>query len=188
MTHDEKKHYIEDKFPQLQFVKHREWIQTVCEIWVKVWEKSSWENLEEVPANPTTPTSSLLNHVRSVTENCIQVAKVRESIHGDRVNMDILIVAATLHDVGKVMEYERGPDGKARFRLGELYTHGFYGAHTVLTAGLPDEIVNIILTHAALFRPYPKTIEGMLLYYCDMVDADLNRLKDGVPLLVASHK
>lgn len=188
MTHDERKRYIADRFPQLKLVTHHEWREAAYEIWAKAWEKSSWEDLEEVPANPLTPTASLINHVRSVVENSIQVAKVRESIYGDRINLDVLIIAAVLHDTSKVLEYEWREGREVPSRLGDLYQHGFYAAHMALEAGLPEEIVHIILTHTVATRACPKTLEGLLLYYCDMVDADLNRLRDGAPLLIASHK
>ena len=188
MTHDEKKRFIADQFPQLQLVSRSEWPDKACEIWVKIWERSSWETLEDIPANPLTPNARLLDHVRAVIENCVQVAKVRESVHGDRVNMDVLIVAAVLHDTSKVLEYENREGHEVPSRLGELFQHGFYGAHMALEAGLPEEIVHIILTHAVITRACPKTLEGLILYYCDMVDADSNRLRDKAPLLIASHK
>lgn len=188
MTHEERKRYIADRFPQLQQVTRREWAEATCEIWAKMWEKSSWEKLEELPANPLTPTASLLHHVRCVVENAIQVAKVRESVHGDRVNLDVLIVAGVLHDASKVLEYEIRGGREVQSRLGDLYPHGFYAAHMAEAAGLPEEIVHIILTHATSTYAYPRTAEGLILYYCDMVDADLNRLRDRSPLLIASHK
>jgi len=188
MNHEEKKRFIAARFPQLQLVTKPQWADAACEVWAEVWEKSGWEDLEEIPANPLTPTASLINHVRSVVENCVQVAKVRESIHGDRVNLDVLIVAAVLHDSSKVLEYELREGREVPSRLGELYQHGFYAAHMALTAGLPEEIVHIILTHTVATHACPRTLEGLLLYYCDMVDADLNRLRDNAPLLIASHK
>ena len=188
MTHDERKRFIADRFPMLKAVTRKDWVEAACEIWAKAWEKSSWEKLDELPANPLTPSASLLNHVRGVVENAIQVSKVRESIHGDRVDMDILIVAGVLHDASKPLEYEMRNGKEMHSRFGDLYPHGFYAAHLAEAAGLPQEIVHIILTHTTSTKTYPITVEGLILYYCDMVDADLNRLRDKAPLLIASHK
>lgn len=188
MTHEEKKRYIASKFPQLELVTRPEWAEAACEIWVKAWENSSWEDLEEVPANPLTPTVSLMNHMRFVVENCVQVARLRESIHGDRVNMDYLIVGAVLHDVSKLLEYERREGREVLSRKGELYQHGFYGAHMAIEAGLPEEIVHIILAHPPSIFARPKMTEDLILHYCDLVDADMNRFQVGAPLLVESHK
>ncbi|OGO05579.1 MAG: hypothetical protein A2Y60_04835 [Chloroflexi bacterium RBG_13_54_9] len=188
MNHEEKKRFIAERFPQLQLVTKSQWADAACEVWAKVWEMSSWEDLDTVPANPLTPSASLLNHVRAVVDNCIQVAKVREAVHGDKVDMDVLIVAGVLHDTSKVLEYEWRDGQEVVSRLGELYQHGFYAAHMTLEAGFPIEVVHIVLTHTHATRAYPKTLEGILLFYCDMVDADLNRLRDHGPLLLSTHK
>lgn len=188
MNHIEKKRFILNRFPQLQLVTKPQWVDAACEAWAKVWEMSSWENIDAVPANLLTPSASLLNHVCAAVDNCIQVAKVRESIHGDKVDMDVLIVAGVLHDASKALEYELR-DGQARVsRLGELYQHGFFAAHIALEAGFPMEVVHIILTHTDATRACPKTLEGILLFYCDTVDADLNRLRDHAPLIIPTCK
>jgi putative nucleotidyltransferase with HDIG domain len=188
MTHEERKMYIRKRFPQLELVKRREWADAACEIWADLWEQSSWKVLDEVPANPLTPTASLINHVQAVVENCIHVAKIRESLYGDNVDMDVLIMGAVLHDASKVIEFEWRDGGEVVSKLGELYQHGFYAACKALESKLPDEIVHIILTHTGATRVCPKTVEGLVLCYCDMVDSDLNRLRDGSPLLITSHK
>jgi len=182
MTREEKRRYIESKFPQLQLVTRRDWAEAACDIWVKVWEQSPWENLDEVPANPLTPSVSLMQHMQFVIDTCVQVAKARQSLRGEPLNMDVLIVAAVLHDVSKLLEYERRGGKEVLSRLGELYLHGFYGAHMALEAGLPEEIVHLISTHPPSIPFQFKMAEGLIIHYCDLIDADLNRFRIGAPL------
>ncbi len=188
MTRQEKKRFIASQFPQLELVTNREWADKAREIWVKVWEMSAWEKLEDPAANPITPSATLLQHCRAVLENCVQLAKIRQSIHGDKIDMDVLIVAAVLHDVSKLLEYEPRGGKEVVSKMGQLYQHAFYGAHLALEAGFPEEIVSIVLTHTHASHALPKTLEAVLFFYCDMADADMNRLRDGATLSIASSK
>ena len=75
MNHEDKKRFIAARFPQLQQLTKPGWADAACEVWAKAWELSTWEDLDKVPANPLTPTASLLNHCSAVVDNCIQVAR-----------------------------------------------------------------------------------------------------------------
>jgi putative nucleotidyltransferase with HDIG domain len=169
-------------------VTRRDWVDIACEIWAKTWEMSSWEEIEDIPANPLTPHAAFINHVRFVVESCVQLAKLRESIHGDRVNMDFLIIAAVLHDVSKLLEYEERDGKEVLSRTGELYPHGFHGARMAFDAGLPEEIVHIIVTHAPTSNEIPKRPEGLILGYVDLLDADMNRFQVGCHMWIQLTK
>jgi 23S rRNA maturation-related 3'-5' exoribonuclease YhaM len=102
--------------------------------------------------------------------------------------MDFLIISAVLHDVSKLLEYEQRDGKEVLSRTGELYPHGFHGARMAFEAGLPEEIVHIIATHAPTSSEIPKVAEGLILHYCDLIDADLNRFRVGTHMWVQSTK
>lgn len=188
MNHEEKKRFIAARFPQLQQLTKPGWADAACEVWAKAWEMSTWEDLDKVPANPLTPNASLLNHCNAVIENCIAVAKTRQALFGDKLDMDVLIVSGVLHDATKILEYELRDGHEVVSRLGELYQHSFYAAHLCVEAGFPPEVIHIVHAHTHGSRVLPKTAEAVLFYYCDMVDADLNRFRDHGPSLLTGHK
>lgn len=180
--------YILQIFPELAWIKDQDMVEKVKRIWLRAWRESTWESPEDCPLNPELPMCSLIEHVRYVTQGVRALAEVRESQYGEKLNMDLLITAALLHDVSKLLEFE-SVDGETRWSLiGERLQHAFYSAVFALDEGMPLDLVHIILTHSSHSKKYPQTREGVLLYYVDFSDADIARLSAGKPLYVAQHK
>ncbi|HUA76101.1 MAG TPA: hypothetical protein VMA86_00420 [Acetobacteraceae bacterium] len=157
-------------FPQLDDIADPLLREGVAATWQDLWEMSPWTRIEEVPTSTEIPYPTL-PHNRCVLEMAIAVADAFERHHGVKVNRDYLIAAAILQDASKVVEFERGPDGKTvPTALGREYPHAFWAAHMALRHGLPDEIVHVLLTHTPQAAKFPATIEGKILYYVDQID------------------
>ena len=175
-------------FPQLGMVSRKDWVEKAQRIWMEVWSSSKWPKLEKAPASLRTPRASLVNHTRAVLQGALSIAEARARVYGEKVDRDILIIAAVIHDVSKLVEYEPFR-GKGRLsRLGEAYQHGFYAAYRALVHDLPPEIVHIVLSHTTQTKSVPRSKEGLVLYYADMADADLNRHRENAPSLLGEHK
>ena len=149
--------------------------QKVVEIWVSAAEEGQWKpaDLEVIPFTLLTETKgiNLIEHTVAVTEGALGLADAMESAYSKKpfaINRDWLIAGGLLHDVGKLLEIERTPQGDFRkSRRGKCARHPISGAILVAKAGLPDEIVNMVACHAKEGEGRPKRIETVLIHQAD---------------------
>ncbi len=180
---------VQARFPDLQALRAPGWDSRVAGIWVETWGESAWKHLEDCPYNPLAPKVSLVAHVNQVVRGARALATLGRQILDTPINDDVLLAAAFLHDVSKLVEYEPDADGRVRkSELGRRYQHGFYGAYLAQRAGMPAAVVQIILNHTGASREIPDTPEALCIYYADLCAADLARLAAGAPLLAAAQK
>lgn len=120
----------------------------------------------------------LLEHTVSVTTLCQHVA-----VQHPRLNSDLLITAALLHDVGKTREFEyRGAIGYSR--EGQLLGHVLLGQKMIeerisRMEGFPKE-KELLLVHALISHhgelewgapKKPQSAEALVLHHLDNLDA-----------------
>lgn len=161
----------------------------VLDIWAEVGKESEWETLVDAKFGTEVPNCRLVDHIESVTSIAISIARERDRIHGLLFDMDTLIVAGLLHDVGKLLEFRPGINGEVQVASPNVKTkHWFIGAYWALQHGLPDEIVNIIMNHTPQNSLPIYGHEAYILYLADVVDAALLRFSSGVPLSNAPLK
>jgi hypothetical protein len=157
-------------FPQVSEIGDARLRESVIGIWQELWSRSAWNNVADLPTSGEIPYPNL-PHSQCVVTMALAVADAFEKHHGIKVNRDYLIAAAVLQDASKVVEYEPGPDGKARHtNIGRNFPHGFWCAHLAVSKGLPDEIAHVMLTHSPQAARFPQTLEGKILYYVDQLD------------------
>lgn len=168
---------VEKMFPQLTLVKNEDLRKATCEIWVEAFEKSSWENIEDAQFATRAPGVALIKHTENVTANAIATAKnAIEKYHYD-VDMDVLILASILHDVCKLEEMDMGAEGpgsSVKNSIGKVYQHGFLSGFYTQKYNFPKEVTAIVVAHSGQSKVIPRSIEGLIIYYCDMMDADLH--------------
>lgn len=59
------------------------------------------------------------------------------------------VCAALLHDIGKLIEFDRDSDNIPRYsKVGHMFCHTSAGAYIIKKAGAPDSIVHAVLTHS----------------------------------------
>ncbi len=133
-----------------------------------------------------------LEHVLSVTRNAVFLA---DKYANDYPNMrpplakGLVIAGAILHDIGKLVELDRGPEGPRRTPEGELIGHILLGRDMVREQAkkLPDldretllRLEHIIVSHQNLPEwgspVEPRTPEALLVYFADDVDAKFHML------------
>jgi putative nucleotidyltransferase with HDIG domain len=113
-----------------------------------------------------------LDHVRAVTKCSIAVAKNMIECFGDKavINMDYLIAGGILHDVGKLLEYER-KDGKiVKSRNGHNLRHPFSGIIIAAKCNIPDEILHMIAMHAKEGNLGKRSTEAIIIHHSDFVN------------------
>jgi len=173
---------IRTLFPELDKIRDRSLADKVVQVWVRVWEESGWTDLRDVPKNERIKDVSLVQHVRGVTQAARKLAEIALDLYpGVSIDLDVLTAGALLHDASKPLESK--PEGKTP--AGKLLPHGYLAAHLALAAGLPYEIVHIILTHSKNSSAVPpKTYEGLIVHYADYCDSDVLNIRFGHKLLL----
>ncbi len=157
-------------FPQLLDMKDAGLRTIVIEIWEELWSQSRWNNLADIPTSGEIPYPNL-PHSQCVVDLALAVAAQFERHHKVKINRDYLIAGAVLQDASKLVEYEPGPDGKAKkTAIGKNFPHGFWCAHLAVNKGLPEEIAHVMITHSPQAARFPDTLEGKILYYVDQLD------------------
>ena len=175
-------------FPEIKLIQNEEWAKKVCEIWKEVFEESKWDNISDAWFNPVAPGVKLVSHTRANVLGAIALADVHKRLFNVDVNRDELIVICLLHDVSKLLEYEPAKEGAKKSSIGKNYQHGFLSAYYAQRAGFPESIVSIIISHTGESRVIPRSLEGIMMYYADVADADFHRVIAGSPLLLEKYK
>jgi 3'-5' exoribonuclease len=120
----------------------------------------------------------LLEHTVSVVELCDHVAQ-----QYPRVNRDLLVTAALLHDIGKVDElsYDRAIDysDAGRFLGHVILGVTFVSERAARIPGFPEEklqyLLHAIVSHHGELEwgspKRPKTLEALIIHHLDNLDA-----------------
>ena len=157
----------------------------VAEIWDEAVRMGGWSDVMDIPFNPKVGEEpALVTHVRAVTLAAKHYAEVLEGVVGKAVDHDLLLAASLLHDVSKAVEYgvQGGRVGKTE--LGEKIPHGVFGAYLAWKHGLSLDLVHLIITHTATIGMAPVRLEGVILRYADLMDADVHYFRAGLPMLM----
>ena len=171
-----------ETFRELKQMKNQDWAEAIVSIWKEVLERSEWEKAEDARFSYGIREISLLGHTRAVLDHALDIANDLEKVHHlwVHVDKDVHVTGCLLHDVDKLLALS--PDGKGGCvptDIGFDYQHGFYSAYYAEKAGFPAEIVTMIINHTAISRMMPTSLEGVILYFADMADAEIIKFAYG---------
>jgi len=168
--------YLLKALPEIEEIKDETVRNAVIDIWCEAMQQGKWEDLKVIPFTLLIPDldTSIVEHTRRVTRMAMAVGSVR----GD-VNMDTLIAGALLHDVGKLLEYEKRGGKVVKSDLGRRIRHPVYGAAMALAKGLPD-VAHIIIAHSKEGEYVHRTPEAVIVYHCDFIDFEVEKSKRGM--------
>jgi putative nucleotidyltransferase with HDIG domain len=96
---------VEDAFPELDEIDSDSLREQVIEAWVLALERGGWRDIEDVPYAWNIHEVSNVEHVRGVTRIAVESAREQRDFHGADPDVDTVVAAALLHDVGKCYEY-----------------------------------------------------------------------------------
>ena len=96
---------VEDAFPELDEIDSDSLREQVIEAWVLALERGGWRDIEDVPYAWNIHEVSNVEHVRGVTRIAVDAARQQRDFHGADPDIDTIVAAALLHDVGKCYEY-----------------------------------------------------------------------------------
>jgi 3'-5' exoribonuclease len=131
-------------------------------------------------------TGGWLEHVLSVTRSCVYLADKYDQYYPEmkpRLNKELVVAGAILHDIGKLREIQQQPQGAEYTAAGNLIGHILQGRDIVREAAAgraidPELLLrleHIIVSHQRLPewgspKP-PMTPEALLVHYADDLDA-----------------
>lgn len=165
----------------LGLIKDATLARKVVDCWMLALEEGGWKTMAELSAMPFTLLAetkglSFLEHVLAVTLGAVGLAKGQMEAYARMpyaIDMDRLVAGGLLHDVGKLLEIERRPDGTfVKGRAGKLARHPISGAILAARAGLSPEVINIIACHAKEGEGAPQVVETVLIHQADFATFD----------------
>jgi putative nucleotidyltransferase with HDIG domain len=168
--------------PEFSLILDEELREKTIQVWEVAMERSGWtpDGLTQMPftllINPCP--ASFIEHVRAVTLTAYRVAELFGEIYGERVplNMDYLVCGGLLHDIGKLLEYEKGDGGMTiQTEFGQFVRHPFSGAALAYEFGLPAEVQHMIAAHAGEGDKVKRSPEGTLINKADFMSFETLR-------------
>ena len=167
---------VKKLWPEIDWISNPELRQQVTQTWIKALERSPLkaEDLTQIPFTLLVPNCPItfMEHKRCVVHISRESAKAMHEFMGRAlpIDVDTVIAGAILADVGKLLEYEIGPDGKSRqSERGEALRHPFTGVALALECGVPDSVCHIIAAHAAEGDLVKRTTEAFIVHHADFM-------------------
>ena len=167
---------VEKLWPELQWIENPRLRESVTQTWIKALERSPLtpEDLNKIPFTLLVPDCpvTFMEHKRCVVHIARKSAESMLEFMGRAlpIDLDTVIAGAILADVGKLLEYELGPDGKSRqSERGEALRHPFTGVALAMECGVPDEVCHIIAAHAAEGDLVKRTTEAFIVHHADFM-------------------
>lgn len=165
----EDKKAIRKAFPLIAKIKDAGIRNGVIKAWYIAWKESSFKNLEDAPFGlEPCPGDTLVKHTNAAASGAYAMGQQLQKEYGVKVNLDYVIAGAILHDLDKIVMYEKKGNKIVHSALGEKIVHGAYGGHIALLVGLPQDIVFLVMAHSPSVLVELKSPEGKLISYAEI--------------------
>ncbi len=119
----------------------------------------------------------LIEHMISTTRIALALCDTAEEVYNARVDRDLVIAGAIVHDIFKSLTYiERDNGTYANSPLAERLDHLTLGVAELVRRGFSLDIVHIMDAHMGWQHgPIgPRTVEALVVHLADMADSRLN--------------
>lgn len=159
-------------FKELQLIKDEVLRNKVVNVWKEAANRGNWKTLEDAPFTLLIEDSGkLIDHTKRITN----LAKVIFDQRTEDLNLNFLIAGALLHDVGKLLEYEKKDCEFVIGKFGKKFRHPFSGALLAKEIGLPDEVILIIYSHSYEGDRIKRSPEAVIVNHCDFIDFEIKK-------------
>ena len=96
---------IREAFPELDHITDDGLGEKIVEAWTLGLERGGWRDIADIPYAWNIHEVTNVEHVRGVTRIARESAQEQREFHGADPDMDVIVAACLLHDVGKCYEY-----------------------------------------------------------------------------------
>ncbi|WP_435348707.1 HD domain-containing protein [Haloarchaeobius sp. HRN-SO-5] len=96
---------VREAYPELDHIEDDDLRDQVVEAWVLGLERGGWRDVGDIPYAWNIHEVSNVEHVRGVTKIAVESAEIQREFHGADPDLDVVVAACLLHDVGKCYEY-----------------------------------------------------------------------------------
>jgi len=118
-----------------------------------------------------------IEHVASTTEIALALCNVTKRVYHGKVDTDLVISGAILHDIFKPLTYEVEENGTYRVTpLAERLDHLTLIVSEMVRRGFPLDLIHIVCAHhgGEAGPIWPRTIEALVCHLADITDSRLN--------------
>ncbi len=165
--------------PEINLIEDEELKNKVINVFIEAIERGGW-NIEEIKKIPFTLVIKninvdLIRHIRAVTNTALEIYETFKKFYDGllKINKDILIAGALLHDVGKFLEYSKEGNTIGKSKMGKIVRHTFSGVAIAYKYEVPEEILHIIGTHSKEGDIGKRTIESIIINHSDFLNFDI---------------
>jgi putative nucleotidyltransferase with HDIG domain len=171
-------------FPDFNEVQDQLVREKCLEAFLLGYEMGGWEEKGGLDACPVSAgemrddsDGNYFEHVRYTLAAAREVAEGLSpylSELGYTLDRDLVAAGSLCHDLGKLISYDISPQGEhGTSRAGEMFCHTATGAYLAKKAGLPENLVHLVLTHSYNEAPEKgeafETPEGVIVKFCDAI-------------------
>ncbi|SEL97826.1 HD domain-containing protein [Haloferax larsenii] len=141
---------VRDAFPSLDRIDDDDLREQVVEAWVLGLERGGWRSIHDIPYAWNIHEVTNVEHVRGVTKIALESAEIQRDFHGADPDIDTIVAACLLHDVGKCYEYvdhvdaERLDDPDREHYANEEIPHSLSGYALAHEVGCPLDVQRAI--------------------------------------------
>ncbi|EMA05078.1 HDIG domain-containing protein [Haloarcula vallismortis] len=96
---------VTQAFPELDYITSDDLRSEVIEAWTLALDRGGWRDITDVPYAWNIHEVNNVRHVRGVTRIARETAIEQREFHGADPDIDVIVAATLLHDVGKCYEY-----------------------------------------------------------------------------------
>jgi len=96
---------VREAFPELDAIDNPALREKVVDAWALGLDRGGWRHIEDIPYAWNIHEVTNVEHVRGVTRIARQTAAEQRDFHGADPDIDVVVAACLLHDVGKCYEY-----------------------------------------------------------------------------------
>lgn len=171
---------IRELFPEIEWIKDKALQDKVVAAYVDALKTGGWEpdDMDKIPFTLLIPNCpfTYLDHVRGVVDIAKKSMDEFNAIYPKKnpkfkLDNDLLVAGALLHDVGKLVEYVKNEKGETvKSVMGKNLRHPFSGTVIALRNGCPDAIGHIIANHAHEGDGTLRSPEGVMVNKADFMN------------------
>jgi len=160
-------------FPELGWLSDTSLADHVAGVWDEAYRRGGWKgnDIDSIPFTLLVGETriTLVEHTRLVTALCRAIGHAMKDIGKIEMNYDYLIAGALLHDVGKLVEYQKTDQGFQVSRSGKLLRHPLSGMGLAMKNDLPEDVYHIIAVHSREGEGSYRSPEAIALHHADFI-------------------